>query len=320
MPHRIVERHFSDDEKCPSILIANIQGAPDVEENKKKMEEIIEIAHKKRVNIVIFPELALTGYVWESENPGEVKDLLLEGENNNLEGWLQNIRESLTEGEGKLEYVFFGNSRLKDGHLFNSTFILSPGIDYWEEKYIYDKVFLPPVEQQYFCQGSDKRLSIDTKWGRFGFLICYDLCFIELARKYAFIDGVDAIMTTAAWHSQAVREYSKMNVRTDHYYGYIWDLMNASKAAYHQIWSLGANWVGMHQVNQEYFWGGSGIWAPSGMPLLQASNINEEFLLIRNVNIKKQRAKEVDTFNYRIDFESFYRRMDYQNECIEYVE
>lgn len=319
MPHRIVERYFSSNERCPSILIANMYGAPEVKENQNKMEQIIEIAHKKGVNILIFPELALTGYVWESENPSEVRELLLEGENGNIEGWLKNVKDSLTEGEDKLEYIFYGNCRLKDGILMNSTFILNSGIDCQDEKFIYDKIFLPPVEQQYFRQGSDRRLSIDTKWGRFGFLICYDLCFIELPRQYTFIDEVDAIVTTAAWHSQAAREYSWMNVRTDHYYGYIWDLMNASKAAYNQIWSLGSNWVGIHQVNQEYFWGGSGIWAPSGMPLLQASNINEELLLIRNVNIKEQRFKERDTFNYRIDFENFYRHMDYQKTCTEYL-
>jgi len=319
MDYRIVERIFSEAEDCPTILIANIYADPDVESNLNKMERVIEIAHREKVNIVIFPELTVTGYVWNSDQADAVFDLLKEGENERISPRIKQMRDSLTEGEGSLEYIIYGNVRLKEGDFFNSTFILSLDMDYREEKSIYDKIFLPPVEQMYFRQGNDRRLSIDTKWGRFGFLICYDLCFVELSRQYAFIDEVDAIVTTAAWHSEAVREYSKMNVRTDHYYGFIWDLMNASKAAYNQVWSLGANWVGVHQKSDEYFWGGSGIWAPSGMRLLQASNIKEELLLIRNVDIKEQRILEQDTFNYRIDFENFYRTVDYPVECTRYL-
>ena len=319
MTFRIVERVFSDNEKCPTILIANIQGSPGVEQNLKKMEAIIQIAHQKGVNMVVFPELTVTGYVWNSESPEEVFDLLSDGENSKIASRIGHIRDSLTEESNGLEYVFYGNAREKEGAFFNSTFILNRGTDFQNEKYIYDKVFLPPSEQSYFRQGSDKRLSIDTKWGRFGFLICYDLCFVEMPRRYAFVDKVDAIITMAAWYSEAVREYAMMNVRTDHYYGFIWDLMNASKAAYNQVWSVGANWVGTHHKSREYFWGGSGIWAPSGMQLLQASNIKEELLIIRNVNIKKQRERERDDFNYRIDFESFYRHLEHSDASTEYL-
>jgi predicted amidohydrolase len=317
---RIVERIFSEDESSPSVLIANIYGEPNIEKNLHKMEQIIEIAHKKRVNILIFPELSVTGYIWKTKDNAPVWDLLAEGENGRLEGWLKNIRDSLTDGEGGLEYIFYNNIREKNGGYYNCNFILNPLIDYRQEEYIYAKVFLTPIERAFFKQGTDKRLSIDTRWGRFGFLICYDLCFVELPRQYAFIDEVDAIITMAAWHSQSVREYAMMNTRTDHYYGFIWDLMNASKAAYNQVWSLGANWVGRHKKSREYFWGGSGVWAPSGMKLLQASNINEELLIIRNLDIKGQREKEKDEFNYRIDFHEFYRNMKHASDCILFVD
>jgi len=317
---RIVERVFSDDESLPTIMVANIYGAPDVQRNLNKMEEIISLAHEKNVNILIFPELTVTGFVWNCNNRNEVRSLLEEGENSRISKWVNNVRDSLsTEDEG-LKYVIYGNSRYRDGKLYNSTFVLNPDMDYSAEEYIYAKVFLTPVERDYFKQGTDKRLTIDTRWGRFGFMICYDLCFVELARQYAFIDGVDAIVTMAAWHSEAVREYSLMNARTDHYYGFLWDLMNGSKAAYNQVWSIGSNWVGLHEKSREYYWGGSGIWAPSGMKLLQASNINEELLIVRNLDIKGQRDKEQDDFNYRIDFEQFYRDMEHQKECIHYVD
>ncbi len=319
MSFRIVERFFSDDETMPTVMISNIYGTPDIKTNLNKMEEIINLAHQYKVNILIFPELSVSGYVWKNTDKTEVNNLLMEGENSQIKAWLKNIRDSLADGKDSLEYVCYGNARLRDNNLYNSTFILNPEIDYNEEEYIYAKVFLTPVERDYFSQGTDKRLTLDTKWGRFGFMLCYDLCFVELARQYAFVDRVDAIITMAAWHSEAVREYSRMNTRTDHYYGYLWNLMNGSKAAYNQVWSLGSNWVGLHKKSGEYFWGGSGIWAPSGMTLLQASNINEELLVIRNLDIRGQRDKEKDDFNYRIDFQDFYRHMDHKAECIHYM-
>lgn len=306
---RLVERDFSDKEECPSILIANLNLASNVSANLSKMEEVVQKAHQKKVNMVIFPELTVTGYVWNDPDIHRVKELLEEGENENIASTLRRIRESLCDDGRGLEYVFYNNVRKKNGDFYNSTFILSKSIDYRTEKYIYDKVFLPPIEQQFFRRGSDKRLTIDTKWGRFGFLICYDLCFVELSRNYAFRDHVDAIVTMANWRSEALREYPRMNIMSDHYYGFLWDLMNASKAAYNQVWSLGANMVGRHAVTGDYFWGGSGIWAPSGMKIVQASNITEELILVRNMDIKGQRFKEKDDFNYQIDFARFYQHM-----------
>lgn len=67
--------------------------------------------------------------------------------------------------------------------------------------------------------------------------------------------------------------------------------------------------VGRHAVTGDYFWGGSGIWAPSGMNIVQASNITEELILVKNVDIRGQRYKERDDFNYQIDFARFYKQI-----------
>lgn len=98
-----------------------------VEKNLKKMEQIIEVAHKKKVNILIFPELSVTGYIWKSSDPAPVWDLLAEGENSRMESWLKNVRDSLTDGEGGLEYIFYNNVREKNKDYYNCSFILNPG-------------------------------------------------------------------------------------------------------------------------------------------------------------------------------------------------
>ncbi len=317
---RILERDFSDKEECPSILIANLNLASDVKTNLSTMDEVVQIAHEKRANMVIFPELTVTGYVWDTQDPREVRELLEEGENEKIRPSIKRFRESLRDDGKGLEYIFYNNVRKKDGDFYNSTFVLNRKIDYRREEYIYDKVFLTPVERPYYRQGSDGRLTIETKWGIFGFLICYDLCFVELAKNYAFKDHTDAIITMADWRSEAFREYPRMNIKRDHYYGFLWDLMNSSKAAYNQVWSLGANMVGPHAVTGDYFWGGSGIWAPSGMKIVGASNITEELILVRNLDIKGQRFKERDDFNYQIDFASFYKHMEEEGSVCTNVE
>ncbi len=305
---RLIERVYSDHEWQPDILLANIHTAVDVRQNLHKIEGIIELAHRKGVNMLILPELAVTGYLWGASDPQEIRELLDEGEQGHIAPWIKNVVDSLDDSGKGLQYVILGNARRKGEALLNSVFVLSPEAAKGTVP-AYDKVFLTPIERRYFQQGTDQRLTVDTAWGKFGFLICYDLCFVELARQYAMHDDVDAIVTVASWASEAIREYSHMNVKTDHYYGFLWNLMNASKAAYNEVWSLGVNTVGAHDVSGTYYWGGSGVWAPSGMLLVQASNIKEELILVRNLDIHGQREREQDTFNYRIDFHEFYRPM-----------
>ena len=122
---RLVERNFSDKEDCPSILIANLNLASNVSTNLSRMEEVVQTAHEKGANILIFPELTITGYVWDEPDGHGVIDLLEEGENENITSTLKRVRESLrNDGQG-LEYVFYNNVRKKNGDFYNSTFILS---------------------------------------------------------------------------------------------------------------------------------------------------------------------------------------------------
>jgi predicted amidohydrolase len=136
--------------------------------------------------------------------------------------------------------------------------------------------------------------------------------FSQLLLEYSALDEVDAIIQLASWRAMAQREYPRMNVKTDVYYGYLWDLMMASQAAAHQIWVIACNAVGRHPISGAEFWGGSGVWAPSGLPLVQASRINEELLIAHNMDIKAHREFEKDDFNYALDFSSIYRPVEGQ--------
>ena len=151
---------------------------------------------------------------------------------------------------------------------------------------------------------------MDTDYGKFGFTTCYDYLFHDLLREYAIKDKVDAIVQVASWRAAANREYAGMNVRTDHYYGDLWNFVMPANSAMNQVWTIACNAVGRHGVSGVPFWGGSGIWAPSGICLIQASRFNEELLLVHNLDITGTRAAEQDDFNYAFDFKEIYHPLE----------
>lgn len=303
----IIERAFSYDESNLSIGLANIGAVvPDIGANREKMARATEIFRDKGVNVAIFPEFCFSGYFWEETK--ECRRYMDRAVIENQTEWIDNtLRPMLDEN---LSAVVFNNIRKGPGEkYFNSTYILAEraDYDYLKEESIYNKIFLPPLEKVYTETGKDDRLDVDTRWGRFGFTTCYDYLFSQLLLEYSKIDKVDAIIQVASWRSAARRDYPCMNVGTDVYYGYLWDTVMPAKSATNQVWTIACNAVGVHGITGAQFYGGSGIWAPSGMRLLQGSNFNEELLIIHNIDIKGQRSLEKDDFNYALDFESIYR-------------
>ncbi len=110
---------------------------------------------------------------------------------------------------------------------------------------------LPPLEQRYCREGTSERLPIQRRRGRFGFLICYDLCFDDPPKNYAFRDHAGAIVTRAHRRSEAVREHAHLNVMSGYYWGFFWNLMNCLKAASNQLWSPGGERGRATRCNRE---------------------------------------------------------------------
>jgi predicted amidohydrolase len=150
---RLSRKGFFRQRRLSKHSDSQLNLASDVKSNLSRMEEVVQTAHEKGANMVIFPELTVTGYVWNEQDGHGVKDLLEEGENGNITSTLNRIRDSLCDDGRGLEYVFYNNVRKKNNEFYNSTFILSRSIDYRSEEYIYDKVFLPPYRAKIFPSG-----------------------------------------------------------------------------------------------------------------------------------------------------------------------
>ncbi|HEU5302602.1 MAG TPA: carbon-nitrogen hydrolase family protein [Acidimicrobiia bacterium] len=307
---QVVEREYSDDPDGFSVGLANIHAAvPGIEENKAKIERAARIFGELGVNVAIFPEFALSGYFWDDEPAcrAYMDQALTE---NHLD-WIAQVLLPLCTGE--LKAIIINNlTAAPTGRYRNRTIIVSPVVeDPLDPVHSYDKIFLPGIEKVFTDSGTDERLVIDAAGGtgRFGFTTCYDYLFTELLRRYAFDDHVDAIVQIASWRAASSREYPRMNVRTELYYGELWDSVLGAASAQNQLWTIACNAVGRHGITGEAFWGGSGIWAPSGIKLVQASHFNEELLVVRNLDIQGGRQFELDDFNYEFDFRQVYRPM-----------
>jgi predicted amidohydrolase len=304
----VLERVYADDPAGLSVGLANIEAVvPDVEANKEKILRAARIFKARGVNFALFPEFALSGYFWDDERA--CRRYMDQAATENHVEWLENEIRPLFDDEF-LGIVLNNLRRGPDGQFFNSTFVLTRDSDYLDPRFSYEKVFLPGIEKRYTASGRDDRLVLEGSRGRFGFTTCYDCLFTDLLREYAIVDRVDAIVELASWRAVASRDYPGLNVRTDHYYGDLWDTVLAASAAINQTWVIACNAVGRHGVTGAYFWGGSGIWAPSGLRLIQGSHVNEELLIVHNLDIKGARDAEREDFDYAIDFSEVYRPLE----------
>jgi predicted amidohydrolase len=302
-----LERTFSDNKNNLSIGLANIHATvPGIEFNKDKIVRIIEIFKKKKVNMAIFPEFCLAGYFWDNEKtcwPYMDQAVIEEHKD-----WMKNILEPMLDDT--LQFIIFNNIRKgKSKKYINSTYIVNKKLNYLNDKWIYDKTFLPGIEKTYTETGQDDRLIIDTNWGKFGFTTCYDACFSQLSQEYSMVDDIDALIQIASWRGTGKRDYPGMNINSNSYYGDLWDMFMMSRAATNQMWIIACNAVGTHAISGAKFWGGSGIWAPSGLKLIQGSHENDELIVVHNIDIKGQRKIEEDDFDYSLDFNLIYKQL-----------
>ena len=305
----VVERSYCDDDSKLSVGLANIHAeVPDVEANKDKILRAASIFKERGINIAVFPEFCLSGYFWDERE--DCLAYMRQAVTDVHTDWIESELQPLIGGG--LEAIVLNNlvAVEQQDRFVNRTFAIGRDGDYLADENTYDKVFLPGIEKHYTQSGRDDRLVLSTRHGRFGFTTCYDYLFSELLREYSMVEKVDAIVQIASWRAAGRRDYPRMNQRTDHYYGELWDTVMPASSATNQVWTIACNAVGDHGVSGVPFWGGSGIWAPSGICLIQASRVREELVIVHNVDIEGARDAEKDDFDYAFDFKQVFRPLE----------
>lgn len=159
-------------------------GAP--ERNRRLTADVIGDAAAMGARLIVLPELATSGYVFDSAD--EARSLAEPAGGVSLAAWQ---KSALKTGA----VVVGGFCELgQDGHLYNSSAV----VDATGVLAVYRKIHLWDREQLVFRPGSRMAPVVQTPVGRVGLAICYDLEFPELTRSLG-LAGAEILCVPANW-------------------------------------------------------------------------------------------------------------------------
>lgn len=220
--------------------IAVAQFAPalgQLEANLKIVRAFHEQAHQAGADLVVYPELALSGYKMEQKSSrhalGREHPIFLE---------LLGLSE-------RLPLVIGFAERSPRGRIYNAAALLAEG----EIVHLHRKVCLPTYgaweEQKHFAKG--RALKVFSYRGfRIALFVCYDFWYPSMT-YLAACDDADLMIVLA----NSCRDPEEYNPRT-------WELLIQTPAVLYGSYVVFCNRVGLEYG--ESFWGGSAVIAPRG--------------------------------------------------------
>ncbi len=240
----------------------------DLQANLDKHLSYAEQAAGQGVELLIFPELGLTGYmlqdlVHDVARPASPDDPLF---------------APLLQASRRLDLVVSFAERDVRGRLYTSGAYLSQG----RFVHLHRKVYLPTYgmfdEARDFDLGEDVR-AFDTRFGRAGLLICED--FWHSSPPYLlWLDGADLLLFQSASPGRGLDQQGKLSSSR------FVELVNQAYASLFGCFVAHANRVGFEDgVN---FWGGSTVFGPDGDLIVQAPYF-EEALAVTTVDLSALR-------------------------------
>jgi predicted amidohydrolase len=152
--------------------------------NRDLTAQAIAEAAASGADLVVLPELALSGYVFESQ--GEAVSMAIPRSHPVFDTW------GLAAGRAVVVGGFC--ERDPSGLIYNSAAVVdSSGV-----LGVYRKVHLWDSESVFFAPGEDPPCVISTRAGELGTLICYDLEFPEMVRGLA-LAGAELVAVPTNW-------------------------------------------------------------------------------------------------------------------------
>lgn len=233
--------------------------------------ELAKEARTRGADIIIFPELSLTGYT--------LRDLVPDMA---ITPGRSEIFNKLVEASREIEMVvgFVEEMENNPGLFYNSAAYLSGG----KILHLHRKVFLPTSgmfeEGRFFAAGKSFKC-FSSKWGRIGLLICRD--FLHLGSSYCLMaDGASLIITISAAPGRGVSDLQAQGFETSH----MWELMGETIAFFSSSFVVYCNRVGVE--DGATFAGGSFIYSPFGKLITKLPYIDES-LLVQEIDLEEVR-------------------------------
>jgi NAD+ synthase (glutamine-hydrolysing) len=223
-------------------------GSP--EKNLAKHQEYVGKALAQGVELLVFPELSLTGYVLQDLVPSVALKASIEDP----------ILTNLLKASQQLDLVVGFPEEDERNRFFISAAYLSKG----KIVHVHRKMYLPTYgmfdEGRFFAWG-DSIQAFDTCFGRMGMLICED--FWHSSPPYLlWLDGADIFLFTSASPGRGLGADSKLGTSR-------WvESINQAYARLYTSFVVHANRAGYE--DGMHFWGGSSIFNPDGDLVSQA--------------------------------------------------
>jgi 5-aminopentanamidase len=171
------------------VRVACQQLAPvvgDLEGNRRLTREAVREAVAAGARLVVLPELCTSGYVFESSE--EARSCAEPADGPSLQSW--------SEEAARADAVVVGGfcELGTDGRLYNSAAV----VDGARVVGVYRKIHLWDREQLFFEPGRECAPVVETRVGRVGVAVCYDLNFPEVARSLALAEA-DIVTVPTNW-------------------------------------------------------------------------------------------------------------------------
>ena len=238
----------------------------DLDANLERHLAWIERAKAQGVDLLVFPELSLTGYrllhltTRVALTPGSP------------------VLERLAEAARPMAVVAGFVEESDRGVLHNSAVLLSGSLSVNGPRHIHRKLYLPSYgifqENRFFRPG--QRLDLATlPWGRTGVLICEDLWHPELARRLA-VAGARLLIVPSAGPGRI----GGGDVPASHE---SWEMLCRTTALLDTCWVVYCNRVGWEEGS--FYSGGSLVVRPGGELEARAPFL-EEHLLVTEIDLR----------------------------------
>jgi predicted amidohydrolase len=235
--------------------IAPVLG--DVEKNLALHEKVAREAISRSVNLLVFPELSLTGYFLKDQ----VTSVALAGEEPALAA-LRNLSQRVAMVVGFVEEA--------PGHRFHNAAVYLEG---GEVRHIHRKVYLPTYgifdEQRYLAAGGCVR-AFDTALGRMAILICEDMWHPATVGIAAW-DGAEILLCPSASPGRGLGQAEPFQNSST------WERVIRAYGDLFTCFVVYANRVGYE--DGACFWGGSEVVGPTGASLAKARYLEEDLLV-----------------------------------------
>ena len=212
---------------CRVTLAQTNPRLGDLQRNLDDHLAVIDRAALKDSQLIVFPELSLTGYF--------LKDQVFEL---GLERDAEPIRR-LADASKRISIVFGCVERTREERYYNSLFFLEDG----ELKAVHRKVHLVSYgmfdEARDFAAG-DRFELFESKYGRFGPLLCEDFWHVPSSYLH-FLANADALLVASASPARGV---GAVEGQTGLSSQRTWQGMLSAASLYYRTWVLYAGRVG----------------------------------------------------------------------------